>query len=224
VAPYTNDIVAVTTNADALQFNASTLFSRLHDSTTHDFDDLQSGPHKFCLNNCSASAELASLPRLAPGAVFMAVTGDTTGATYSITATNEVPCLLGQWVTTNWTESADGSTISGGAGIHYTVTSSDADIDFTGMEPLGELTFGGQGVEALTYSQSATATSGPLSVGEISGDITLSVNGGPPITGSVNSSPVRGGSGTWSCSGDAMSWHLANSTGTTDLDFTRSPA
>ena len=221
VAPFTNDIVAVTTNANVLQFSVSTPYSRVHDSTTHDVDNLQTGPHKFCVNNCSASAELAALPRLAPGEVWLALTGNTGGATYSISATNDVPCLIGQWVTTNWSESpAEGGTISGGAGVHYTVTSDEANIDFTGMEPLGELTFAGQGTEALDYVPSTTATSGQLTVGEISGDVTLSVNGGPPITGT--NTPVRGGSGTWSCSGDTMSWHLTNSTGSTVLDFSRS--
>jgi len=222
VAPFTNDIVAVTTAANTLQFSVSTPYSRLHDSTTHDVDNVQTGPHKFCVNDCSASAELAVLPRLAPGAVWLALTGDTAGATYSVAATNDVPCLVGQWVTTNWSESSGGSTISGGAGIHYTVTSDEADIDFSGMAPLGDLTFSGQGTEALDYAPSTTTTSGPLTVGEISGDVTLSVNGGPPITGT--STPVRGGSGTWSCSGDTMTWDLANSTGSTVLDFSRSPS
>ena len=53
------------------------------------------------------------------------------------------------------------------------------------------------------------------------GTVTLSVNGGPPITGSYGNSPGHGGTGTWSCSGDIMSWHLANSTGSTVLDFAR---
>jgi hypothetical protein len=225
VPAYTNAVVGITTSANALQVNVSTPYSRLHDSTNHDFDDLQAAPNRFCLNNCSASAVLASLPRLTPGEVWLAVTGDTAGATYSILALNDVPCLVGHWVTTNWTLIAAEGSVSGGAGVHYTVTSSQADIDFTGMAPLGGLRFGGQGFEDLDYSQSTTAISGTLSVIELpASDITLSVDGGPPIAATYDKDPVHSGNGTWSCSGDTMSWDLTNSTGRELLDFTRSPA
>ena len=43
VAAYANDIVGVNTAANTLEFVVSTPYSRLHDSTSHDFDNLQSG-------------------------------------------------------------------------------------------------------------------------------------------------------------------------------------
>ena len=55
-------------------------------------------------------------------------------------------------------------------------------------------------------------------------DLTLSVDGGPPIAATYDKDPVHSGKGTWSCSGDTMSWDLTNSTGREVLDFTRSPA
>ena len=136
VAAYANDIVAVNTAANTLEFVVSTPYSRLHDSTSHDFDNLQSGPHRFCLNNCTDSAALEALPRLTPGAVYLALTGDTTGASYAISASNDAPCLVGDWVTTDWTLVAPEGSLSGGAGIHVMVTSTEVDIDFTGMAPV----------------------------------------------------------------------------------------
>ena len=225
VAAYANDIVGVNTAANTLEFVVSTPYSRLHDSTSHDFDNLQSGPHQFCLNNCSASAELEALPRLAPGAVYLALTGDTTGASYAISASNDAPCLVGHWVTTDWTLIAPEGSLSGGAGIHVTVTSTEADIDYTGMAPVGDLVFSGMGDFNAAYSQSTTATSGPMSLTEIpTSDITLSVNGGAPISGNSQNSPAHGGSGTWTCSADTMSWHLSNSTGSEVMNFNRLPS
>ena len=220
VAAYANDIVAVNTAANTLAFVVSTPYSRLHDSTSHDFDNLQSGPHQFCLNNCTGSAALSVLPRLTPGAVYLALTGDTTGASYAISASNDAPCLVGHWVTTDWTLVAPEGSLSGGAGIHVTVTSTEVDIDFTGMAPVGDLVFSGQGHFDASYSQSTTATSGPISLTEIpTSNITLSVNGGAPISG--KDSPVHGGSGTWACSAGTMSWRLSNSTGSEVMDFKR---
>ena len=224
VSPYTNAIVGVNTNANALEVSVNTPYSRLHDSTNHDFNDLDTSSNRFCLNNCSADTELEALPRLTGGEVWLAITGDSAGATYSINAFNDVPCLAGDWVTTDWTLLSSAGSVSGGAGVRYTITSSTADIDFTGMAPLGELRFAGRGVEALTYPQSPTATSGTLSVQELpSSDITLSVDGGAPIPASYAKSPVHSATGTWSCSAKTMTWHLANSTGSTVLDFSRQP-
>ncbi len=225
VAAYANDIVAVNTAANTLEFVVSTPYSRLHDSTGHGFDNVQSGPHQFCLNNCTGTPELEALPRLTPGAVDLALTGGSTGASFAISASNDAPCLVGSWVTSDWTLVAPEGSFSGGAGIHVTVTSTEVDYDFTGMAPVGKLVFSGQGDADASYSQSTTATSGPISLGEIpSSDITLSVDGGPPISGNFQNSPVRGESGTWTCSADTMSWHLSNSTGSEVMDFNRSPS
>jgi len=201
----------------------TTPYSRLHDSTDHDFDDL-SGETRFCLNDCTATAELAALPRLTPGVVYLALTGNTAGATYSIQAVNGAPCLAGDWVTTLWTISTTEGSTSGGAGIHYTVTATQAVLDFTGMAPLGDLTFSGTVTEDLSYPQSTTATSGTISVEELpGGDLTLSVAGGPPMPANYADSPVHGGAGTWTCSASTMTWHLENGTGHIELDFMRLP-
>jgi hypothetical protein len=225
VAAYANDIVGVNTAANTVEFVVSTPYSRLHDSTTHDFDNLRSGPHQFCLNNCTLSAELEALPRLSPGAVYLALTGDTTGASYAISASNDAPCLVGNWVTTDWTLITPEGSVSGGAGIHVTVTSFEVVIDFTGMAPVGDLVFSGRGDFTASYSQSTTATSGPISLTEIAtNDITLTVGGGAPISGNSQKSLVHSGSGTWTCSEDTMSWHLSNSTASEVMDFNRVPS
>ena len=105
------------------------------------------------------------------------------------------------------------------------MTSTEADIDYTGMAPVGDLVFSGMGDFNAAYSQSTTATSGPMSLTEIpTSDITLSVNGGAPISGNSQNSPAHGGSGTWTCSADTMSWHLSNSTGSEVMDFNRLPS
>ena len=83
VSPYTNAIVGVNTNANALEVSVNTPYSRLHDSTNHDFNDLDTSSNRFCLNNCSADTELEALPRLTGGEVWLAITGDSAGATYS---------------------------------------------------------------------------------------------------------------------------------------------
>jgi hypothetical protein len=231
VAPYTNAVVAVNTTAQVLQVTVSTPYSRVHDTTDHDFDDPLSGPHRFCLSDCTSSPELAELPRLTPGAVFLALTGNTAGATYTISATNLAPCLDGDWVTTSWTLTASAGSVTGGAGVHYMIKGNQATVDFNGMAPLGQLTFHGEGTEALSYTQTSPisaqspSSSGHISVTELpGGDVTLTVGGGPPISGNSATSPVHGGSGTWTCSATDMTWHLENSTGSTELDFARLPA
>jgi hypothetical protein len=220
VAAYTNAVVAVNTPAEVLQVTVNTPYSRVHDTSNHDFDNLLSGPNRFCLYNCASSAELSELPRLTQGEVWLALTGNTAGATYTISATNLGSCLDGDWVTTSWTLIASQGSVTGGAGIHYMIKGSQATIDFNGMAPLGELTFHGEGTEKLFYTQT-TPSSGHISVQEVGGDVTLTVGGGAPISGNSAQSPDRGGSGTYTCSATNMSWHLTNSSGSTELDFAR---
>jgi hypothetical protein len=234
VAPYTNAIVAVNTPADMLQVTVNTPYSRLHDSSDHDFDDLLSGPNRFCLNDCASSAELAQLPRLTPGEVWLALTGNTAGATYTITAANGEPCIVGNWVTTLWTATAPSDegtgSIRGGAGAHFTITSDRVLADYDGMAPFVitydgheiEFTWSGQESATISYSQSTTAKSGSFEVGPAQGDVTFktSMPGAKPLKGSLL---AHGGTGTWTCSASTMTWHAELTTGTSQLNFARLP-
>jgi hypothetical protein len=235
VAPYTNAIVAVNTPADTLQVTVNTPYSRLHDTSNHDFDDLMSGPNRFCLNDCASSAELAQLPRLTPGEVWLALTGNNFGATYTITATNGAPCLVGNWVTTAWTASVSSDegtgSISGGAGIHFTITSDRVLADYDGMAPVvtavsgheAEFTWSGEQTATISYSQSATAKSGSFELGPGQGDVTLNL---PQPVKPIKANPLGdGGTGTWTCSASTMTWHaeLATGTGNSQLNFARNP-
>jgi hypothetical protein len=229
VAPYTNAIVRVITTANALQISASTPWSRLHDSTVDDVNGLNTANDQYCIRNCDSTPFLASLPRLDLGNIWVAVTGDAAGASYTIKAFNGAPCLVGNWITTNWEGTTTGGSFGGGAGIRFVITSKLAFIDFTGMQPLGEDGFvlAGQETAALSYSQFASGTSGTLSLEGVGGDVTgrfiPPYGDGSPISGGQSESPVDGAAGVWTCSATNMSMHLSNSTGSLDIAFVPAP-
>jgi len=180
--------------------------------------------HKFCLNNCADSVELQVLPRLAPSEVWVAITGDVDGAHYDISAFNDTVCLIGDWVTTDWTlHTAEGSA-SGIAGAHATVTTNRAEIDFNGSSAIGDAYWQGDIQLALSYSESKEGLSGSLALRALpGGSFQIQLKGAThPIKGS--SSAMDGASGTWACSSsqDDMTWSLSNSTGSEVVALARS--
>ncbi|HTW08943.1 MAG TPA: hypothetical protein VME46_15620 [Acidimicrobiales bacterium] len=219
VAPYTNAILGVASTANALQFTATTRYSRLHDSGDHDIDGVQGPGDTFCLNNCDEDTVLEALPRLHPGEVWLAVTGDTAGARYAVEALSETPCLLGDWVTTRWIWDTAQGKEEGLAGVHITVTPDLGTIDYDGSQPIDEIRFMGTESIALHYSQSLTATSGILAATRTSSHITVSLDGGKPVSADQN--PFSHVTGTWACSGSAMSWRLRVQGGSELVDFAR---
>ena len=121
VSPYTNALLRFTvTTAQIVDVTVSTQFSRLHTSGGTLYDSLNKGPAAFCVQDCTMCPQLQALPKLDSGGTnWLAVTGDTTGATYTIAGSKAVcqPCLVGNWVVTTMSLTTDpGGVHSGGAG------------------------------------------------------------------------------------------------------------
>ena len=106
VAAYANVLVRFqVTTAQVVDISASTQYSRLHTASGSKYDDLTKPPNVFCVSDCNKCPQVADLPKLTTGINWLAVTGDASGATYSIAGAKVtcVPCLVGNWVVTNLT-------------------------------------------------------------------------------------------------------------------------
>jgi hypothetical protein len=230
VAAYTNALVEFNASADVVEVSASTNYSRLHDSGTNDYDNLDRLPGlEFCANDCGLCPKMAALPKLAPGAAWLAITGDTTGATYTVAGMKDVcgACLIGDWTATKVTLTGASGSLTGGVGA-------EVDIAPGGSSQLissgtvytssgGPEQFRVSGIETfhLGFPASTIALSAPLSVSddndagvtvEIDGRV---VSGGPSELG-------IGVSGHYDCVGDDLELHFVSTgeaSGTEDFDL-----
>src|SRR5580658_1051197 len=57
----------------------------------------------------------------------------TTTTTASLTGSS---CPVGNWTSTNLTQAVEGQQVSGGSGIHFSITSTEMSINFSGMKPV----------------------------------------------------------------------------------------
>ena len=155
----------------------------------------------------------ARFTHMADGMEYVTVTGGT--ATGSVTIEGESlksfcspTCVVGTWKVTNETVSLINA--SGGAGAILTITKNGvATIQHDGSAPLvipgGSIQYFGQEMERVTLPTDPDATSGAwtwtLGLGNVSATTT---EYGSSHTAPVAGAPGAVASGTWTCSGDAM--------------------
>jgi len=209
VAPYTNGIAEFNATADIVSIDVTNLYGRLHASTDYNGADLTSA--QFCIKQCAACPNLASLPRLAEGPMWLAVTGDAGGASYTITGAAATcapaPCMVGDWVSTIMTVTYSGGQQSGGAG-HQLHISADGSLTavYTGMRPIGSLQPTGTATGKVALPTDPTADTGRWVVtGVNSAGVSESVNtpnGSRVVPGAHFVADTS--SGTWTCKGDTM--------------------
>ncbi len=97
VSPYTNKLVEFTTSANVVDISATTPFSRMHEAEGTEHDNLSGPPNAFCVSDCTMCPQMQALPRLAPGTTWVAVTGDSAGASYTVAGPRR-PATRAWWV------------------------------------------------------------------------------------------------------------------------------
>ena len=207
VAPYANGLVEFSPATDVVHIVASTTNSRLHTSNGANSDHLDVQPNDFCNNQCGKCPEMMAMPRIA-GSSWLAVTGDSSGASYRVTgekAMCNAPCIVGTWKVTNETSQYLGI-LGGGAGSTWTV---DPDgvvmVDFSDSAPVQlatgrAFTYTGDQIENLEPSSLTKGSTGQWLVSSTSGTAIATSS-----DGTVTPLPAEGGgTGTWTCEKGAM--------------------
>jgi hypothetical protein len=138
-------------------------------------------------------------------------------------------CYVGNWTSTNLTQAVEGQQVSGGSGIHFSITSTEMSIDFAGMKPVtisggsvsGEGIYLGQEQAGVTFAPSGTfsiptkGTSNVTFEAKIGGQSTYSA----PIK--ADGFPTGGISGTYECSGSSLTLKVPTPQGTTTVTLAR---
>jgi hypothetical protein len=226
VAPYSNALVAVDIAADVVDVTVSGPYGRLHapDGSEHDGTVLNRA--EFCITSaCSSCPNLASLARLPTGPAWLAVTGDVTGARYSISGSKAVctACPVGDWTATSYsyvpppasagTTGVPSEALSGGSGIAVHISPAGfMAIDYAGA---GALSVGGGGTGVFAGQQSGlfpvpgvndkTGTF-PVPAGRVT--LSLHLDSSTPRNSAAMPVDPFGGSApvTWACSGSGMTF------------------
>ena len=150
-----------------------------------------------------------------------------TSTTASLTGSN---CYVGNWTSTNLTQQVEGEHVSGGSGIHFSITSTRMSVNFSGMKPVtlsggsisGQGIYIGQEQAGVSFEPSGTfsipnkGTSNVTFEAKISGQTSYS----PPIKSS--GFPTGGISGTYMCSGSSLTLKVPTPQGTTTVLLARS--
>jgi hypothetical protein len=166
---------------------------------------------------------MEALPKLPLGTTWLAVTGDSTGARYSIAGAKATcgACLVGSWTATNFILTTNpGGTHSGGVGTRVEIYPDGTAVgDFTPGAPLepGDIKFYGTQSAHYGFLANTTARSGTFPVSDTAGGL-ISVGGSPPV-GIANSPSV---SGSYSCIGTGLT--LRFSLGSSELVYVLTPA
>jgi hypothetical protein len=183
------------------------------------------GSTEYCANQCGKCPEMASLPTLDRGTTWLAETGDSTGASYSVTGGPAIcggACMVGSWKIVNQSLSPNSNGESGGAGTTWTISPQGTlDIDYTGSAPVrtdqGSFTVTGGGVETVKLPTDAAATSGPWSATIVSEQTFADGQRQGADIGGVST-------GTWSCRGADMTVTATLGSGLPDAVLTLSRA
>ena len=206
VAPYTNMLVPFNPSADVVTVTTSTPYSRMHEAGGSTVDDL-TGTHQYCVNECTQCPDMKAMPRLAPGATWLAVTGDSGGASYTVTGGPPTcgACLVGNWIVTNLTFDASVIIYSGGAGTTVDIaTDGTAVSDFTPGDALvaangSTVKFSGTETDHYSFPPDTKQLSGSFSATTIIAGETITYGGVPPVA-------VKPGSttGSYQCVGSGL--------------------
>lgn len=198
VAPYTNALIKFNPSADVIEISPGTKNSRLHESTGSNLTDPDDD---FCVHECDECPEMKMLPKLESGTNWLAVTGSSSGATYSVAGKKAMcneSCMVGNWMVTDMTVTAAGQNYSGGAGTEVDIAlGGEARADFTPGAPIGALKFNGIETAQYGFPSNPAVTTGTISVSnyDVAGT-EISVDG--HSHGSVDPGPS---SGTFDCTG-----------------------
>ncbi|MFZ0665425.1 MAG: hypothetical protein WAM97_06695 [Acidimicrobiales bacterium] len=138
-------------------------------------------------------------------------------------------CYVGNWTSTNLTQAVEGQQVSGGAGIHFAITSTEMSIDFSGMKPviISGGSVSGQGIY-LGQEQAgvAFAPSGTFSIpSKGTSNVTFEAKiGSQPYSAPIKADgfPTGGISGTYVCSASSLTLKVPTPQGTTTVALTRS--
>jgi hypothetical protein len=140
VPAYANKLVEFKATANVVDVSATTPYSRLHEANGKEYDNLSAPPNAFCVSQCTMCPQMQAMPKLVPGPNWLAVTGDSAGATYTLAGANQAcgACLVGHWVVTNFTLTVNpGGADTGGAGTTIDISDNgDAVGNITPGAPL----------------------------------------------------------------------------------------
>jgi hypothetical protein len=202
VAPYTNGLIPFNPSADVVTVTTSTPYSRLHEANGPTVDGV-TGSHQYCVNECSMCAQMSAMPRLAPGASWLAVTGDSAGATYTVTGGPATcgACLVGDWTVTSLTFDPGVTVYSGGAGTTVDIAANGTVVtDFTPggalVSPTESVKFSGIETDHYGLPTDTKQLSGSFSATTITTAETITYGGAPPVAVQPGST-----SGSYRCSG-----------------------
>jgi hypothetical protein len=171
VAPYANALIKFNPVADVVTLSATTPNSRLREGNGDEVTNVSQASRMYCVHDCDKCPEMESLPRLSSGLTWLAVTGDSGGASYSVTGgPPSCSCLVGSWTVT-----AESGSFSGGAGIQWTFSPDNTiNVNYANSAPVS-----GPGGNVFTYRGSALYTT--------------NLPPKPPDTGSYTATPVSQG-------------------------------
>jgi hypothetical protein len=222
VAPYTNALIAFDSSADVVDITAGTPYSRLHEADGTDINDLSTST-SYCAKDCDKCPEMKDMPRLAAGATWLAVTGDTAGASYIVTGAPPMcSCIRGTWKVT----SESGPSTSGGAGVVWTVgPKGTIAVDYDGSAPVVgpggfSYTYRGNADYKTTLPPNPTGSSGSYVATPVSQAVTATYT--IPGKGQITTAePLTAHATTWTCSGNSLSLHISVAGGIFSYALTR---
>jgi hypothetical protein len=150
----------------------------------------------------------------------------TTTTTASLTGSS---CPVGNWTSTNLTQAVEGQQVSGGSGIHFSITSTEMSINFSGMKPvnLSGGSVSGQGIY-LGQEQAGVsfASSGSFSIPtKGTSNVTFEAKiGSQPYSAPIKAGgfPTGGITGTYVCSSSSLTLKVPTPQGTTTVTLARS--
>ena len=224
VAPYTNALIAFNPSAYVVTVTTSTPYSRMHEPDGTNVDDL-TGTHEYCVSECGRCPDMNAMPKLAPGATWLAVTGDSTGAHYTITGGPATcgACLVGDWTVTNLKLNTQGVIHSGGAGTQVDIAADGTTVgNFTPGAPLvgadgSSVKFSGTDTDHYGFPPDTNARTGTFPVTNIAPGVTISLGGGAPVAIKPSST-----TGSYQCVGTGLI--LSFPAGGNELVYTMVPA
>ena len=221
VAPYTNALIKFDPSADVVTVTASTPYSRMHEASGENVINLSGSNSNYCVHDCDKCPEMEAMPKLTAGTTWLAVTGDSAGAKYSVTGGPPMcSCLLGTWTVTQET-----GFFTGGSGVSWTfMPNNSIAVNYDGSAPVV-----GPGGTNYTYSGSATYTTNLPESPPDSGSYTAT-----PISQAVSATYTIPGLGSkttavtetahntqYTCSGNSLTLHIVAAGGNFDYTLTR---
>jgi hypothetical protein len=145
-----------------------------------------------------------------------------TTTTASLTGSN---CYVGNWTSTSLTQQVEGQRVSGGAGIHFSITSTEMSINFSAMKPVtfsggsvsGQAIYLGHEQAGVSFAPSGTFSIPTKGTSDVTFESKVSgqANYSPPIK--ADGFPTGGISGSYACSASSLTLKVPTPQGTTTV-------